>query len=134
MLKEILSPDKVMILPKEKKIIEVFFSILPKGLVAIEGNEWKHRRKLISKVFTYDFIISHIPMMSKIADQVFDSFEANTLTKNGKNEIKVDLFKMMVKYTSSVVISGFLGLDCLQEQIKGETIPDALLRLVNLGI
>ena len=35
MLKELMSPDKVMILPKEKKIIEVFFSILPKGLVAI---------------------------------------------------------------------------------------------------
>lgn len=73
-------------------------------------------------------------MMSKIADQVFDSFEANVTTKNGERELKVDLFEMMVKFTSSVVISGFLGLDSLKEQIKGETIPDALLRLVNLGI
>ena len=53
-------------------------------------------------------------MMSKIADQVFDSFEAKALAKNGENEIKVDMFEMMVKFTSSVVISGFLGLDSLK--------------------
>jgi len=50
-----------MILPKEKKIVEVFYSIIRKGLVSIEGKKWKHRRKLISTVFNYDFIIALVP-------------------------------------------------------------------------
>ena len=94
-----------MILPKENKIIEVFFSILRKGLVAIEGKKWKHRRKLISKVFNYDFITALVPEMIELADNIFDNFE-NKFKKD--EEIKVDLYKMMVTFTSSVVVSGFV--------------------------
>jgi len=96
-----------MILPKENKIIEVFFSILRKGLVAIEGKKWKHRRKLISKVFNYDFITALVPEMIELADSIFDNFEKKI--KKGE-EIKVDLFEMMVTFTSSVVVSGFVGI------------------------
>ena len=71
LMKEIISSDKIMILPKEKNLAAVFFSLFKKGLVATEGNQWKHRRKLLSKVFTYDFITSQIPMMGKIIDEVF---------------------------------------------------------------
>ena len=54
---------------------EVFYSIVKNGLVAVEGKKWKHRRKLISKVFNYDFITSLIPEMVHIANRVFDDFE-----------------------------------------------------------
>ena len=38
---------------------------------------------------------------------------------------------MMVKFTSSVVVAGFLGVDVLKEKIKDKTIIDALLKLVD---
>ena len=36
----------------------------------------------------------------------------------------------MVKFTSSVVVVGFLGLDVLQEKLKGESIVDVMLKLM----
>ena len=38
---------------------------------------------------------------------------------------------MMTKYTSSVVISGFLGTDSLKEQLKGESISDSIQKMVS---
>ena len=75
LLKEMMNTTKVMILQKENKIIEVFYSILRKGLVAIEGKKWKHGRKLISKVFNYHFITALVPEMIELADNYFDNFE-----------------------------------------------------------
>lgn len=40
-----------------------------------EGNDWKEKKKLLSKIFTYDFIIDSIPRMANIADEVLDNFE-----------------------------------------------------------
>ena len=74
-----MSPEKVMILQKEKNLAQVFYSLIKRGLVSIEGNEWKHRRKLISKVFTHEFIVAQIPMMCTIADQTFEEFEQEHL-------------------------------------------------------
>jgi cytochrome P450 len=41
---------------------------------------------------------------------------------------------MMVKFTSSVVISGFLGMESLKEQLKGQTTSDAILKLCSLAV
>ena len=79
LLKEFLGPEKVMILQKEKSLAEVFYSVVKKGLVSIDGNWWKHRRRMISKVFTHEFIVSQIPMMCTIINQVFDEFEKEYL-------------------------------------------------------
>jgi hypothetical protein len=38
MIREMLSPEKIMILPKELKITEVFFRLLKKGIISIEGD------------------------------------------------------------------------------------------------
>lgn len=40
---------------------------------------------------------------------------------------------MMVKFTSSVVVAGFLGVDVLNEKLKDKSIVDALLKLADLG-
>ena len=39
----------------------------------------------------------------------------------------------MVYFTSSVVVTGFLGLEAIQEQYKDKSIVDSLLKLVELG-
>ena len=104
MIKEVTSAEKMMIMPKEKGIFEVFFSIVAKGIIAIEGSDWKHRRRLLSKVFNYDFITDHIPMMITIADKVFDEVEANHWKENPEDQkerkFTVGLFDLLVKYTS----------------------------------
>ena len=48
--------------------------------------------------------------------------------------MKVDLTDMMVLYTSSVVISGFLGMDALKEKLKGQSIAAAHLKLIIMGM
>jgi cytochrome P450 len=49
--------------------------IIERGVVVVEDQEWKNRKKILSKVFNYDFISSQIPNMAMIADKVFDKFE-----------------------------------------------------------
>ena len=71
LVKEILSAEKMFSFNKEKETASVFFAFIKKSLIAIDGTEWKHRKKLLSKVFNYDFIASHIPTMVRIADTVF---------------------------------------------------------------
>ena len=52
-------------------------------------------------------------MMIDMADQVFEEFEGKGIEKDPKS-FETKLFKMMVKFTSSVVMSGFLGNDSLK--------------------
>jgi cytochrome P450 len=52
----------------------IWMSIFGNGMLGSEGNDWKDKRKLLSKVFSYDFIIDNLPMIISIADQVFDDF------------------------------------------------------------
>ena len=118
MIKEGLGPDKFIHLEKQKAISETYYWIIKKGLLAIEGDEWKNRRKIISHVFNFDFITYNIPMMSQIADDVFKEFEENAekteFDEHGRKIMTVDFSDLAVKYTSSVVLSGFLGFDSLK--------------------
>ena len=61
--------------------------------------------------------------MCLIADQIFDEFEekfeCNNPEAENEGKISFQLFEMMLKYTSSVVMCGFLGLDSMKEQLKG---------------
>ena len=75
-------------------------------------------------------------MMCTIANQTFDEFEKEHLKVHPEEEeqkyFKGELLKMMSKYTSSVVISGFLGTDSLKEKLKGESITDLIQKMVSV--
>jgi cytochrome P450 len=45
------------------------------GLVFSEHQNWKNKKKILSKTFNYEFIISKLPEMAKIADKTFEEFE-----------------------------------------------------------
>lgn len=134
LIKELLGPDKIMTMPKDAKVTELFFAVIGKGMSLSEGNQWKHKRKLLSQVFTHDFITALIPKMVTIIEQTFDNFDAQHLqtNKQGKSVIKGDLFDLMVKFTSSVVAVSFLGLDILEERLRGESMVDIVLRLMSM--
>ena len=133
LIKELFSSEKIVVLHKFHDTFEAFTSIAYKALGFLENDEWKHHRKVISKVFNYDFITSQIPNMVTIADRIFDQIEENHqqghIEINEVGKIKMELFDTMVKYTSSVVMSGFLGLDSLKEQLKGETIQSQIIKV-----
>ena len=66
----------------------MFYSFAGRAITNVEDNEWKHRRKLLSKVFNYDFIVAHIPMMITIADKVFDDLNQEAKYLLMKIEVK----------------------------------------------
>jgi len=45
--------------------------MLKRGIVFIEKDVWRHRRRVLSKVFNYEFITSQIPVMMQSADMMF---------------------------------------------------------------
>ena len=72
LIKEATKMDKVMIVEKCHGTFETLFTFIKHGLLSIEKDVWKSRRKIFSQVFNFDFITSHIPMMINIADEIFD--------------------------------------------------------------
>lgn len=45
------------------------------SLLMAEGDEWKSRRKILSSVFNYDFIISQIPKIHQITKDTLNKYE-----------------------------------------------------------
>lgn len=50
---------------------------LGEGLAFSEGDIWKNKRKLLSKVFNFELIKGNISKVSEICDKCFDVFDAN---------------------------------------------------------
>lgn len=46
----------------------------------------------------------------------------------------MELKKVLAKYTSSIVISGFLGMDSLKDKFKDEPVSDCIMRLTVLAL
>jgi cytochrome P450 len=80
------SPEKFMLMAKERNLFETFFTVINRGMLTSEGTDWKNKRKILSSVFNYEFITSHIPMMIMIADKVFDDFENAHWSKNSEDK------------------------------------------------
>ena len=72
LIKEASSLENMVALEKVLGIYEVFYSWVKKGLVCKERDEWKHRKRILSQVFNFDFITSHVPLMVGIVNNVFD--------------------------------------------------------------
>ena len=51
----------------------------------------------------------------------------------GEKKIEMSLFQMMSKFTSLVILTGFIGMDSMEEQYKGEKIEELMLHLSNFG-
>lgn len=74
LIKEIISFDKISILSKVPTGFEGIRYVLDGGIVYTEKDKWKNRRKILSKIFNFDFITSQIEMMVKVADSIFEEY------------------------------------------------------------
>lgn len=104
--------------PKITSGFKIFRYVLQKGLIFIEKNVWKHRRRILSKVFNFDFIGSQIPVMVQSADVMFEKFEEEYWSQHPEDrkdrKIKLTLYKLIGKYASSIIMAGFLGMDSMK--------------------
>lgn len=62
--RDMLSAEKVAILPKVQFLFKILLKKFGEGLVFVEGEKWKNRRRLISKAFTFDFLIGLVPRIA----------------------------------------------------------------------
>lgn len=53
LVNELLNPEKLSILPKAKFGFELLNFIVGQGLINTEGEKWKVKRKIMSKVFNF---------------------------------------------------------------------------------
>lgn len=83
-------------------------------LILAEGEEWKRIRRILSKTFHHDFIMSNINLMSSVADTVFN---------NIKDLDNVNLMNEFSTITGNVILSSMLGDDFLERKYRGLEAP-----------
>ena len=86
-------------------------------------------------MFNYDFVISQIPLMIRLCNQVMQRHESNSVergTTEGKTH-RIDLMEVAVEIFSTVVLSSFLGMEASQDTIEGQTIQEAVLDMFKMS-
>lgn len=58
--------------PKYEVLISSFKEAIGEGIVFSEGEVWKGKRKIMSKLFSFDLITKNIPEISALCDKYFD--------------------------------------------------------------
>lgn len=106
----LITSDKAMILPKVSFLFKIFLQKFGEGLVFIEGERWRSRRKIISKAFTFDFLKELVPQIAEISDEIFDRMEMSNKAQGVHNKFRADLFKLGLELFSSVTVNGFMGM------------------------
>lgn len=91
-----------------------------RNILVTEGDEWKSRRKLISKAFTFDFVKSLGPFIVLTTNVVFDE----TYSKKKNNE--VNIMGMFQEITGRTFVNSFFGQDMSGIEFEGQTMTAAL--------
>jgi cytochrome P450 len=87
------------------------------GLVFSEGDIWKKKKKILSKVFNFDLIKENISKISEICDICFDEYDETH--KVGDRRYKYDTLGLSVRIFNGVVMKCFFGSDNVKEKIGG---------------
>lgn len=87
------------------------------NLVLAEGEKWKRNRRIVSKIFNFEFIISNINVITNTTDRVFE---------NIKDLEDVNLMNELQKITGNVILRSLLGDDFFEMKYNGLPAPIAL--------
>lgn len=77
LLKDFYSGNAQSLYRKHELLLSGIKAIMGEGIVFSEGDSWKNKRKLMSKVFNFDLIKENILKMAEICDKCFDKYEEN---------------------------------------------------------
>lgn len=76
LIKEFVSGNVIHKYHKYSKLAEPLKLVFGEGgLVFSEGEDWKNKRKLMSKVFNFELLTKNIPKIAAICDKAFEEFD-----------------------------------------------------------
>lgn len=77
LMREFLSGNTPYIYKKMDMLVAGTKAAFGEGLLFSEGEVWKSKRKLLSKVFNFDLIKENIPKVVEIYNKCFHKFDLN---------------------------------------------------------
>ena len=80
--KELFTPDKLTSLHKSELGLSLVLHLSGNSLFLSNDDVWKSKKKILSKVFNYEFIASQIPNIARICDDAYDKILSNMKTNN----------------------------------------------------
>lgn len=128
LIKEYFNMENALLLEKSKVLTLGLKKIAGKGLFLSEGNEWKKKRKILSKVFNFDLVKGNIGEIANICDSSLDKFEENC--KIDDNEYSDFGIKITANIANRIILKCFFGEDNFKEEIKGVPISNVIVEMV----
>lgn len=104
---------------KKAEMFYLFHKFMEKGVVFLNGNEWKNHRKTLSSVFHFDFLNEMVPWTVKITNNMLDKWEKN----NATNMQKIDPLHLFTDITGEIVGQLFFGDKFSDYSVKGLSFP-----------
>ena len=114
----VIDANAVMLAPKSSSSFDLLFQWVPDCILFLEGQPWKHRRKIVASIFNYNYLMSQVPTISLICDRVIAQHEEKAVDSQGG--IELNLFKMMSGIFGKVVITLFVGMEEGEELVEGQ--------------
>lgn len=111
---------------KKSHLFDFICDFIGKGLLFSNGKVWKKHRKLISETFRFEFIVSQIPVICRVAKELF---EKEFTKANGKNVNILEVFQLI---TGELVFQIFFGSDLLDAHINGVNPTKYLARFMSI--
>lgn len=81
LIKEFHSANLVNSYPKFDMLVAGTKAVFGEGLAFSEGEEWKNKRKLLSKIFNFELIKENIPKINEICDRCYDLYDSKSQTE-----------------------------------------------------
>ena len=126
MIKELFNPQKVNVLVKSDVGLQLLKAIGGRGFFFSEGEKWKNKRKVMSRIFNFDFITSQVPVICKVIDKLFTNMEDNYWRAHPKmaetKQIETEMFRVGVKMFAMVMTTSFLGIEAINQIMHGQQI------------
>jgi cytochrome P450 len=93
-----------------------------------EGENWKKKKRAISKIFHFDHIKANIPKINQVCDRWLDKYEKNS--KSEDNKYRFEMLGLSASVFNGVTMECFLGVDQTEEVANGQRLEDLMVEVV----
>jgi len=108
---------------KEPVTLDLFNPLLGKGLVKVEGQEWKLQKKMLSSSFHFEFLNAILPNVQKLANDRLTALQKESLKE-------IDLLLLMQNVSGEIVGKLFFGDEIENYRYEGKLLTQALADLI----
>ena len=115
--REYLSAEKIGFYEKSRVERATFSRISKEGLGFSEGKKWKMKKKILSEVFTFEFIKSTSQRVAALCNSSLDSLEGSQ-----GQEPEYDVLDLATHFTGNVLVDCFFGENMVNEKIEGKSV------------